>query len=138
MNRIDKDSQHLKEDRIGIKSRHLRLKRSIYASEEKQQVDLKSESDPSFSIRTAAAGGNLGDVKRILLSNPSLIDAEDENGWRAIHEATRAGHADVLRYLIEKGADIKAECNLGTIREVAQQELSENHEIFEVLDQFGI
>ena len=43
----------------------------------------------------------------------SLIDAADENGWQAIHEAVRAGDLEMVQYLVQLGADVGAKVDNG-------------------------
>lgn len=38
-----------------------------------------------------------------------IIHARDENGWQAIHEAARGGYTDIVKYLVELGADVTAQ-----------------------------
>ena len=70
-------------------------------------------SSAGHDLRAAAALGDLSIVQRRLLDSPRSLLAADENGWQAIHEAVRGGHTDVVRYLVEKGADLAAVTNGG-------------------------
>ena len=38
------------------------------------------------------------------LSNNALCDihAEDKNGWTALHSASKAGHLEVVKHLVER------------------------------------
>lgn len=56
----------------------------------------------------AAKLGKLEDVKTILDAEPGLIDSRDSEGATALHYAAFAGHCDVVRLLVERGADINA------------------------------
>jgi len=35
-----------------------------------------------------------------------LVNAKDENGWTPLHEGVRGGFEEVVKILVEKGADI--------------------------------
>jgi hypothetical protein len=57
-------------------------------------------------IVEAAKKGNFQSVKDILETDPSKIDATDEDGYTALHWAYMRAHWDIADYLIEKGADL--------------------------------
>lgn len=65
-------------------------------------------------IFTAAEQGDLESVKALLEANPQLIDAVDDAGYTAVHEAAYNGHTAVLEYLISRGGDINARSNSGS------------------------
>jgi ankyrin repeat protein len=52
--------------------------------------------------------GKLGLVKRSLGINPNLIYAKDEQNRTCLHYAVRGGKLDLVKYLIQKGADVNA------------------------------
>ncbi len=67
-----------------------------------------------------------------------LLQRRDENGWQVVHEAVRAGHADVVRYLVEHGADIGATTNNGgNLLWWARRTLDEDHEVIRYLVSIG-
>jgi len=55
----------------------------------------------------AAKAGRLEIVRAILDSNPELINNRDD-GATALHHAAFSGHRDIVRFLVERGADINA------------------------------
>ena len=59
-------------------------------------------------IHTAAANGDLDQVKDLLAGDATLISAEDQNATRdlPLHSAAGAGHLEVIRYLVEAGAEV--------------------------------
>ena len=59
-------------------------------------------------IHTAAANGNLDQVKSLLAGDATLVSAEDQNATRdlPLHSAAGAGHLEVIRYLVEAGAEV--------------------------------
>mmetsp|Transcript_49439 Transcript_49439/g.119949 ORF Transcript_49439/g.119949 Transcript_49439/m.119949 type:complete len:559 (-) Transcript_49439:1497-3173(-) len=66
-----------------------------------------------ISSHTAASLGDLATLKELAKTNRNELFKADSNGWRPIHEAARSGHADVLEYLIEEGAEINERTNHG-------------------------
>ncbi|MDH5386304.1 MAG: ankyrin repeat domain-containing protein [Candidatus Aminicenantes bacterium] len=58
------------------------------------------------SIVEAAKKGDLQTVKTILLKDPSKLDATDKNNYTSLHWACMRAHWDVVKYLIERGADL--------------------------------
>lgn len=97
-----------------------------HASTPKGQTDL----------HVAAAAGNLASVVQLLSREGSsdLLRARDENGWQAIHEAARSGHLDIVKYFVEKGADVSAETTNGeTVMWWARRYLPSDHEMIAYL-----
>ena len=60
------------------------------------------------SIHDAAASGDLDAVKKILEQDPSLVNQDDQYEWRPIFHAGLRRHYDVVKYLIDSGADLAA------------------------------
>lgn len=60
-----------------------------------------------------AEDGELEKVKSILDRHPELVNARWEYGWTALHRAAVFGHADVVGFLLARGADIAAKDLLG-------------------------
>jgi ankyrin repeat protein len=56
----------------------------------------------------AAKHGNAGEVRAIAHGHPDLINQRDELGATALHHAAFGGHSDVVRALVEQGADVNA------------------------------
>ncbi len=59
-------------------------------------------------IHDAARGGNMDEVKKLLAENPDQLQLPDSNGTTPLLCATIEGHADLVKYLVEAGADINA------------------------------
>lgn len=77
-------------------------------------------------LRLTAAKGDIMGLVTILENeaDTTLVNAMDENNWTALHEASRAGHIDCVKYLVEMGADIGGKTASGeTAFELARHEL---------------
>ena len=59
----------------------------------------------SPEAHTAAAAGDLVRVSKVAKKDGKALHKKDANGWQPLHEAVRAGHLDIVRFLIENGAD---------------------------------
>ena len=60
------------------------------------------------SIHDAAANGDLDVVKKIVEQDPRLVNQDDKYEWRPIFHAGLRRHYDVVKYLIDCGADLAA------------------------------
>ena len=60
------------------------------------------------SIHDAAGNGDLELVKKIIEQDPSLVNQDDQYEWRPIFHAGLRRHYDVVKYLIDCGADLAA------------------------------
>lgn len=56
----------------------------------------------STNIHTTAGRGNLAEVMYAFQLNPAEVLKKDGNGWQPLHEAVRAGHLPVVKFLIEE------------------------------------
>lgn len=61
-----------------------------------------------MTIHDACRKGDLEAVRQMVASDPSLVDTDDEHSWRPIFHAALERHAEVVRFLIESGADLAA------------------------------
>ncbi len=61
-----------------------------------------------ISIHDAAANGDLDAVKKIVEQDPRLVNQDDKYEWRPIFHAGLRRHYDVVKYLIDWGADLAA------------------------------
>ena len=60
------------------------------------------------SIHDAASKGDLDAIRKILEQDRSLVNQDDEYEWRPIFHAGLRRHYDVVKYLIDCGADLAA------------------------------
>lgn len=73
-----------------------------------QQIDT-SNFRPIDFLCAAAVEGNLSEVKNALAADPSLINVRGDRGRTPLHFAAGGGHKEVVKYLLEQGADPLAE-----------------------------
>ena len=59
-------------------------------------------------IHNAARSGDLKRVRELLNSNPGLLNEKDSKGFTPIHCAVVGAKIEVVRFLVEKGADLDA------------------------------
>ncbi|HKE58895.1 MAG TPA: ankyrin repeat domain-containing protein [Pyrinomonadaceae bacterium] len=64
--------------------------------------------EPSKEIIKAAKKGDVPMLKTLLAKDKKLIDARDTDGSTPLHCATWKGHPEVVRALLEAGADVNA------------------------------
>jgi len=69
---------------------------------------------PIHQVHLAAATGDFQTLTDIEKTEKHLLHLKDKNGWQPIHEAARGGHESILRFLVEKGADVNERTNYGT------------------------
>ena len=62
-------------------------------------------------IHEYAQKGDLKAVQILIEQNPELVNAKDEDGRTPLHWACRGVHLDVVKFLVENGADVNAEDN---------------------------
>lgn len=63
-------------------------------------------------ILNAAEKGHLDQIKDLLEQDPNLIKASDKDMYTPLHRACYGDHLEVVKYLIQKGANIAAETDL--------------------------
>ena len=86
------------------------------------------------SIHDAAASGDLGAVKKILEQDPQVVNQDDEHDWRPIFHAGLRRHYDVVKYLIDCGAELAA--HDGYVMHYAG-EVPDNKEVVSLLVAYG-
>jgi prolyl 4-hydroxylase len=52
--------------------------------------------------------GDAESLQRALDANQQLVNVRDKNGWMPIHEAIRKGDIEVVKLLLDRGADVNA------------------------------
>lgn len=89
---------------------------------------------PETSIHEACRRGDIDAVRALIAATPAAVDADDEHGWRPIFHAGLWRHEDVVRLLIEAGADLAA--HDGYVLHYAG-EAPDNKAIVSLLVQYG-
>lgn len=59
-------------------------------------------------IHEAAKQGNLEKVRSLVAADPALVAAKDKGGETPLHWAAYSGNVDVVRFLLDKGAEVDA------------------------------
>jgi ankyrin repeat protein len=62
-------------------------------------------------IHELAQKGDLEGVRALIEKDPELIDAKDKDGRTPLHWASRGVHLELLKFLVDKGADVNAADN---------------------------
>lgn len=86
------------------------------------------------SIHEACRRGDIDAVRKFIAADPAAVDADDEHGWRPIFHAGLWRREDVVRLLIEAGADLAA--HDGYVLHYAG-EVPNNKTIVSLLVQYG-
>ncbi len=72
-----------------------------------------AQTAPAAEIHQAAKQGDLAKVKSLLDKAPGLLEMKTEAGKTALHFAVEGGHADVVRYLLDRARTSTAETSQG-------------------------
>lgn len=86
------------------------------------------------TIHDACRRGDIDAVREMIAADPDVVDADDEYEWRPIFHAGLWRHEDVVRLLIEAGADLAA--HDGYVLHYAG-EVPNNKNIVSLLIQYG-
>lgn len=62
------------------------------------------------TLLVALMTNNAKMVQRIVRANPSAVLHEDSHRWTPLFFATERGNADLVRWLLDKGANVRAVC----------------------------
>ncbi len=101
----DRPGQHAPSPRPGLADRVARLTQPIgmRTASYRSGVDAVDGNDV-WRLMTSSAAGDVEAVRRLVRRDPNLVNAEY---WYQfpIHFAVREGHADVVRFLLDSGAE---------------------------------
>jgi prolyl 4-hydroxylase len=73
---------------------------------EGQKSKRNSSQTGSTAAHEAAKEGLIEELEAALKEKKELVNAKDINGWTPLHEGVRGGHIDVVKLLVEQGADV--------------------------------
>ncbi|KAF7269229.1 ankyrin repeat domain-containing protein 39 [Rhynchophorus ferrugineus] len=76
-------------------------------------VQSLDEMDFEKGIWFAAQSGDYDRVKKLINTKKYEVDQKDSAGYTALHYASRNGHLEICRYLIESGANIDGRTRSG-------------------------
>ena len=88
----------------------------------------------SGSIHDAAGSGDLDALKKIVEEHPEAVDHDDRHGWRPIFHAGLRRRLEIVRYLIDNGADLAA--HDGYVMHYAA-EVPDNKDVVSILVAYG-
>lgn len=95
----------------------------------------------SPEAHNAAALGDVDRLAKLAKSNKGALKKKDANGWHPIHEATRAGHTDAVKILLQHGENKDARTGHsgkgGSVLNLALAHLDEEHDLVQYLRSIG-
>mmetsp|Transcript_5236 Transcript_5236/g.7561 ORF Transcript_5236/g.7561 Transcript_5236/m.7561 type:complete len:435 (+) Transcript_5236:120-1424(+) len=87
------------------------------------------------NILQAAGAGDLRAVDNLFIQNPDSIHEVDANGWGALHLSSRRGDLTIVKYLQERGIDMRQKTNAGEdALSLARKYHGEDHELVKYLE----
>jgi len=100
-----------------------------------------SFSTGSTELHHHAWEGDYEKMQEVLEKHADLVNVRDKNGWQALHEAVRAGTTDIVRLLLDKGAEVNRRTGKAqkgeTPLELAKRFHGDSHEITDLLKARG-
>jgi len=107
--------------------------------EPEEQEEDQYEPDPlRTELHDAVSAGDLERVMEIVEADHRLVHAKDSLDWQPIHEAARAGHYEIVDFLIDHGADLSGMTKYGgTPLWWARRSLHEGHHVIGFLEELG-
>ncbi|KAK2868606.1 hypothetical protein Q7C36_000477 [Tachysurus vachellii] len=81
---------------------------SQHSEEWFQQQELKRKDNPEELMLWAAEKNRLSTVQHLAVSDPSLVNCHDDDGYTPLHRASYSGHTLIASFLLDSGADLHA------------------------------
>eukprot|EP00804_Cyclotella_cryptica_P021530 CCRYP_005823-RB/>CCRYP_005823-RB protein AED:0.42 eAED:0.42 QI:104/1/1/1/0.66/0.5/4/324/478 len=94
----------------------------------------------SSAAHRAAQDGDVDGLSKVIDKLGHLLNSKDANGWTPLHEASRAGHVEVVKLLVERGANINERTNEGKGETPLYWSIAENgedHPVSQLLMELG-
>ena len=91
----------------------------------------------SLEVHSKAQAGDLKGLQEAIKQKKDLLHAKDKNGWQPLHEASRGGHVDVVKWLVESGADPNATTSNGGTALYWAKFYDPSGEVVEFLESIG-
>jgi len=89
-------------------------------------------------LRSVVSQGNTHRFKSITRLNPQFVHDADRNGWTVLHEAVRGGRLEMVKLILEQGADKDLLTIYGTSPlNIAKLLLRKDHEVIGYLESIG-
>jgi hypothetical protein len=85
-----------------------------------------------------ARKGNLKNLQAMSKYNPLALTQADQLGWTAFHEGIRSGKLEIVKFLLDRGADINLLTDAGmSPLWIAREYLGADHEVSKYLEDLG-
>ena len=119
---VEKDDEERAKNRNQSARKKILNNKSYGVCETSSTSDLIQQSaiglnafDPAYveTFLEAAEDGNLTEVVRLLDESPALLNCCDSDLYTALHRASYNGRTEVMKVLIERGANIAAKTEDG-------------------------
>ncbi len=91
-------------------------------------------SEKPMSIHDACRCGNLKRVQQLVAEDATVVDLDDQYRWRPVFHAALRKHIDVVKFLIDSGADLSA--HDGDVLHYGG-EVPDNKQVVELLVRYG-
>ena len=85
------------------------------SAKESSTTQTLDELEFERGIWTAALEGDSAKVRSLVNKDPDCVNKRDGSGYTGLHYASRSGHPDTIRVLLENGADPNAATPTGKV-----------------------